>query len=418
MMKMKKIKYILVVVAIGIFFSPYHSMAENENDDFDFILALTQQDLEMDWWYFVPAQFTPNVSRISEVVKGEYFKILPIFNNYGKTSENTVNVTYDLEMLKPDGSVYHSQKSIPGFQGQTPGPYLLPSQKMIMVSFEPEDPFGEYTINIKAFDHTKNQNQNKSQKITLNRFRFNELEGSLEDWFLKYPIRPRPSYALSAFINTTRPYLDDKGQPLWSALWLYKHIYDENKFLIPHTVEFFKTKSSQQQQKDIILLFYLLNSIETLPIGTDFKEYVSALEQINIPAPYQEITSGDQLDMLWAEFFATSRIKPIRQIITSLNLGQYHGTLKKIESKELEITKDVEQKAYLEAVFRSALWSIKSNCEQSPLVYQYCVSLYLSDELNKIEGGLLGAILKKISEKKKAESNHASSPDTKNSAPD
>ena len=415
---MKKIIYILVVVVFGTSFSPYCSIAENESNDFDFIVVLTQQDLNMDWWFSVPSQFLPKVSSISEVVKGEFFKILPIFKNYGTTTENKVHIKYDLEILRPDGTVYNSTEKIKGFQGPASGPFLLPAERMICVAFEPEDSYGDYTINVTAFDNVKKQRANQSLKITLDKFKIKGLEDGLEDWFIKYPIHPRPSYALFAFINTPRPYLDEKGHPLWSAIWLYKHIFAENKFLITHTVEFYKTEANKQQQKDIILLFHLLDKIKILPIDENFNEYVAFLKKINIPSPYQEITSGDQLDMLWAEFFATSRIKPIRQIITALNLSEYFGIIEKIKSKEIELTKDAQKKANLEAVFCSALWSIKSNCKQSPLVFRYCVSLYQSDELNKTERGLLGAILKKTSKEMETESHKVNSADAKSRAAD
>lgn len=58
-----------------------------------------------------------------------------------------------------------------------------------------------------------------------------------------------------------------------------------------------------------------------LPKDKEFKEYLFNLRKMNIPDPYAAIETGDQLDMLWAEYFATSRIKPIRQILTALNLS-------------------------------------------------------------------------------------------------
>ncbi|MFH2045923.1 MAG: hypothetical protein ABIK92_12340 [Pseudomonadota bacterium] len=397
---MKRIRQILVIITIGIFLFPLFSMAETENKKFDLLLILTQQDLELNWWFDVPSQFGPKLSPISEVAKGEYFKILPIFNNYETTPKNEVNITYDIEIIRPDGTVDESVKNITGFKGPAPGPYLLPSLGITTVSFDPEDPYGEYTVNISAYDHVKKQKVNKSQKITLKEFRIKELEGSLVEWYLTYPTHPKPSFALSAFINSPRPYLDEKGQPLWSALWFYKIIYSENGFLIPHTVEFYKTNATRQQQKDIILLFYLLNNTKMLSVNDEFKEYLAGLKKLNIPNPYKEIETGDQLDMLWAEFFATSRVKPVRQIITALNLSGYAGTLDKVKSGELKKSDKVRKEAMLGAVFQSALWSIMSNCKQSPLLFQYCAGLYEHGQLNEVEKGYIGAMLKKVSEEK------------------
>jgi len=402
---MKKAHQVLIIIAASIILFPCVPIAQTENEDFDFLLLLTQQDIEMNWWFSVPAQFRPKVSPISEVTKGEFFKILPIFNHYGTKSQNEVKITYDVEIINPDGNVDESMKNVTGFQGPAPGPYLLPSLGMLAVSFDPEDPYGEYTVNVSAYDHVKKQKAKKTRQVILKKFDINKLEGNLESWYFTYPTRPEPSLALTNFINSPRPYINDKGNPLWSTLWLYKQIYSENEFLVPHTVEFYKTKATRQQQKDIILLFHLLNKLKKLPLNSEFDGYIKKLKKLRVPNPYEEIETGDQLDMLWAEFFATSRVKPIRQILTALNLGTHVGTLEKVKSGELTKSPEIQKKATLEAVFQSALWSVMSNCKQSPLLFQYCMGLYESDQLNEMEKGCLGAMLRKVSEEKQKNSN-------------
>ena len=319
----------------------YSANAETEGDAFDFLLAITQQNLEMNWWFEVPAQFGPVVSSTGEVAKGESFKILPIFSNYGTTSGKEADISFDVEIVKPDGTIDVSEKTVTGFKGRAFGDHLLPSKVILVVSFDSEDLFGEYTINVSAHDHTKNQNVKKSRKINLRKFSEIAIESNPEKWFLSYPTQPKPSSALAAFVNSPRPHLDERGHPVWSALWMYKIVYSENEFLIPHTVEFYKTEATEKQKKDIILLFHLLGKTNLLPIGKDYKDYLLDVVRINILDPYEKIETGDQLDMLWAEFFATSRIKPIRQILSALNLSAHIGTLEKIKSGELKKTDNV-----------------------------------------------------------------------------
>lgn len=398
---MKKIRYTLMIIIIGVCLFPLHAAAEAEREDFDFFLFLTQQDLAMDWWFAVPSRFGPSPSRVDKVTKGEYFKVLPIFKNYGVTSGGGVDITYDVEIIKPDGNTYKTKKNLLGFRDPAPGSFLLPSVMIAVISFEPEDPYGEYTINVSAYDHVKGKKAEKIEKITLEAFNIKELEGNWKEWYLTYPTCPRPVLALSAFINPPRPYLDNEDHPWWSALWFYKCVYAENEFLIPHTIEFYKTKATTQQRKDIILLFYLLNEIESLPIEDDLIQYLADLKKIGIPDPYKGIVSPDQLDMLFAEFFATSRIKPVQQLLTALNLHIYSGTLDKMESGELDGSSTaVREKACLELLFKTALWSIARNCRQSLLFFQYCMGLCESDQLNEIERDWLIVILKSVSEEK------------------
>ena len=388
---------LIFVLMMASLLMPAFVSAQSNSEDFDILLALTQQDMEMNWWFSVPASFVPIVSPVEKVKKKEYFKILPIYNHYGVSDDNEIKITYDIDIFRPDGSTYESIKSINGYEGEATGPYLLPSIGMIMVCFEPEDPYGEYTVKVTAYDHIKNQQASRSQKIVLEKFNLDQQVVDLNDWFLNYPVRPKPSLALSAFTSSARAYIDEKGLPLWSALWLYKNIYDDNDFLIPHTVDFYKNPANEQQKKDILLLFHLLGKIDRLPIQDTTKDYLSFLETIYVPDPYDEITSGIQLDMLWAEYFATSRVKPIRQILTALNLSSNMGTIEKIKAGEVDKTsEDIQRKVLLEAVFQSALWSINSNCKQSRLVFHYCVGLYESDDLNPVEKRVLGMILQRV----------------------
>ena len=133
------------------------------------------------------------------------------------------------------------------------------------------------------------------------------------------------------------------------------------------------------------LTFYLIKQTEELPLTKELKDYCSTLNKIEIPDPYSDIKNADQLDMLWADFFATGRIKPIRQIISSFKLSKFAGTLEKVKNKQLDVTSEkVKQQAMLEAIFSSAIWSLGSNCRQSNLLFQYCIGLYQTKELNDI----------------------------------
>ena len=132
---MRKIQYFyLLLISISIILIPFTSFSkESDEKDFDLLLVLTQQDSEMNWWFSVPSSLGPIISKIDKVSKGEYFNILPIFNNWGKNEKNEVNITYDVSILKPDGTTYETEKNVTGFKGPAPGPFLLPSLGMLYV---------------------------------------------------------------------------------------------------------------------------------------------------------------------------------------------------------------------------------------------------------------------------------------------
>lgn len=396
---MKNLYKALIAAAIVSILTPSILFASAPSDDFDFLLLVTRQNMEMDWWFSVPSRFSPEASSIKEVVKKEYFSVFPVFSNYGLASDEKSQISFNVEILQPDGNVYESITDIDGYSEKPPGPFLLPSVGRLTICFEPEDVYGEYTISVTAFDHIKGQRATKSHKVLLEKFDLNAQEVELSEWYLNYPVSPKPSLALSALINSPKSLLDEDGQPLWSALWLYKTIYEQNEFLYPYTVEYFKTSANSKQQKDILLLFHFLGKVSQLASLKDHHAFIDYLNNLQPPDPYGDIYSGAQLDMLWAEFFASSRIEPIRQIVSALNLRPNMGTLDEIKAGKADpSSEEVMRKAYLEATFRSALWSLTSNCKQSSLVFKYCVSLYESDDLNEMENNLLGMVLQQVVE--------------------
>jgi len=372
-------------------------------NSFDFMIAPTRQDPSLDWWYAVPTGFTPRITQVASVAKGEYFNIIPFFKSYGTTSNGHAHITYDVEILRPDGSIDESMQRCDGHKGEAAPPNLLAARAVLRLCFDPEDPFGEYAINITAYDHVSSQTNRQSAAIEQRAFSLEKLtEEEREELFFSYSTAPDPSRALAAFLQTEHAFLDEDNTPLWSAIWFFKTIFENNEFLIPHLLNAFP-EGTLKQQKDIILVLALMNRTDELPeLSGELMLFERVMKTGHIPDPYSEITTGTQLDMLWAEYFAAGRIQPIRQLTTSLNLVEHLGTLDKIKAGELDSKNpEVLRVGMLEAVFQSALWSLKSNCKQSPLIFHYCVNILDSEELNGPAQRVLAMLLQSIAENQK-----------------
>ena len=167
--------------------------------------------------------------------------------------------------------------------------------------------------------------------------------------------------------------------------------------MVPHTVDFFNNEANRSQKKDIVLLFHLLGKTDMIPTERFLNSYLKRVKKIQVPDPYGDITRGDQLDMLWAEFFATARIKPVRQLVRAFNYAVHAGTLEKIKSGEMDKSDEHIKAATRDAIFRSAGWSIKGNCRRSPLLFQYCAWLMEKGDLNDMERKYLGTVLNEVS---------------------
>ncbi len=367
-------------------------------EPFDFMISPTRQDPSLDWWYAVPAEFTPQLSLVSSVAKGEYFNIIPFFKNYGIDRNGQSKITYDIEIIRPDGSTDEAMKKCVGHDGKASPPNLLAARAVLRIFFDPEDPYGDYTINVIAYDHISSQTNRESVTIEQKKFSIEPLsEEERESLFYNYASAPNPSHALSAFLQTNHSFFNEDSEPIWSAIWFFKTVFENNDFLIPHLLDAFHG-GTFKQQKDIIMVLALMDRTDELPkMSSDLKTFKQIMNAGRIPDPYAEITMGKQLDMLWAEYFATGRIQPIRQLVTSLSLSEHIGTLDRIKSGEFDPeTPEAQRTGMLEAVFQSALWSLRSNCERSPLVFQYCVGILDSEELEKPAQACLSMLLKSI----------------------
>jgi hypothetical protein len=367
-------------------------------DPFEYSIALTRQDPSMDWWYAVPSEFTPRINQINCVAKGEYFRVIPFFKNYGIDTNGYANITFDFELLRPDGSIVESINAYAGYDGKVMVPELTPSHAVLNLCFDDNDPYGEYAINVTAYDHVLVATNHQTVLIEQKKFAFEVLTSEQrDDLFLKYALAPNPSRALSAFLQTEHSFFTNKNEPIWAAIWFFKTIFENNSYLIPHLLESFST-TSLKQQRDTILVLALMGKTDLLPkTSGELKTIQRIMEAGRIPNPYDEITTGKQLDMLWAEYFATGTVKPVRHIVTALNLVENRGTLDKIQAGELDPENLATYRAgMLEAIFQSALESLRSNCKKSPLVFHYCVGILDSEELEKNTQACLGMLLQSI----------------------
>ncbi|MEE9368813.1 MAG: hypothetical protein V3V05_08105 [Pontiella sp.] len=375
-------------------------------EPFEYMIALTRQDVSMDWWYAVPQPFAPEINQISRVAKGEYFRIIPFFKNYGIDTNGNANITFDFELVRPDGSINESIKGCAGHDGKASVSELIPSHAVLNLCFDSEDPYGEYTINVTAYDHVSSLTNRQTVVIEQNKYSVYKMtEAVQEELFLTYAAVPSPSRALSSFLQTEHSFFTEENEPIWSAIWFYKTIFENNDYLIPHLLEGFPS-ASLKHQRDTILVLALMNKTDKLPkLSGELKAIQRVMESGRIPDPYDDIMTGKQIDMLWAEYFATGTIKPIRQLVTSLNLADYLGTLEKIKTGELDSDQlEVYRAGMLEATFQSALWSLRANCKQSPLLFHYCVGILNSEELEKTAQSCLGMLLQSVAEVTSAKS--------------
>lgn len=363
--------------------------------------VLTGLDQEMDVWYKTPPDSTPHISSVSDVTKGQKFQIALFFSGYQLDGDDKAHITFAVKVRKPDGSVYFEQNNLNGVMRKiVQRDVLLLSETVVGISFDPPDPWGNYTIDITAYDAVAKKSKTKSIEITLSPWQLGNKPGTQEEsdkWINDYHVSPKPNEAVYAYIVHC-PLTDKKGELAVAGLSIFKVIFQENPYLIDHLIAQIKT-ASEEQRKKIIIMLHLLGKLDKIDIPSEISEFRVKATAIKLPDPYGETLSGHQQDMLWAEFLATGRIKPIRKLVTNLEYSKYAGSLDGY--KKSKQTDEDKLNAYKEALFQSAVWSIKSNCQQYELVAKYCVYLYEHGDLSTEEKKRLGFILSKVFEKGK-----------------
>ncbi len=369
-------------------------------EPFECTLEITRQDPSMDWWYAVPEPFVPHITRIDSVAKGEYFSIIPFFNAYGADSNGMAHIIFDAEIIRPDGSVAEAAQNCIAHFDEAPASGRIPSQAVLHPCFGGNDPYGEYRIKVTAYDVVSILTNRQVATIHLKPFELETLtEAECNAVFAEYTARPNPSRAFAAFLQTQQSFFSQENEPVWSAIWFFKTVFEQNTFLVPHLLDAFRT-GSPKQQRDIILVLALMSKANELPkLSYELGIIRRTMEAGRVPGPYGTITNGKQLDILWAEFFATGRIAPLRQLVQALELVKYKGTLQKIDDGQLNPEDaTVQRSAMLEGVFQSALLSLCANATEHPLVLHYCIGILESEELEKTTQSCLAILIESIVE--------------------
>jgi hypothetical protein len=106
-----------------------------------------------------------------------------------------------------------------------------------------------------------------------------------------------------------------------------------------------------------------------------------------------DILYGGFLDIQWGRFLATGQEEPIRLIIRTLEFGDFWGAQERYRNPSSQSEREAIIK---EAVFKAAIWSLKSNCKTHDLAKNWCVELYNSGQLSEKESKYLRLVLSQV----------------------
>lgn len=382
--------------------------AAEKNKGLSILVAPSLQNENVDFWYHTPRESAPFIHTVSSVTPDQPFQLLVFAAGYARNEKGNADITYDMQIYGPSGKPTEDRLTdMELFKGKaneaTP---LLLSRQFAKTIFTAKYPLGTYTIQVTVHDRVADKSVTVSKTIDLEAFSMPERfksEKEIGSWVMSYYQSPTPAKAIPAIVGIVQTDKKWLHRNL-NILTFFRTILHENPYLIARIAEH-RDQFSADEMKKILTVLAIMNEGEAEPVTKsldgELRDYYQQARNIQIPSTDGEITTGTQLDLLWSEFLATGGYKPIKKIVGSLELQKYSGTLKKLKAGELDRNDpEVRRKAYLDATYGSAVWSLISNCKQLDLVYHYCIFIYQNETLDDGIKKQLYTILKIAHEKR------------------
>ena len=112
---------------------------------------------------------TPTIDPQTATVRGRPLFTVVVFYGPARDVKGQSNVTYDLVVKRPDGSVYHESKGLAGHQGLVPADarMLLLGRNYLNIALGPDDPAGKYTVEATVCDDVAKTSVTLKQEFTL-----------------------------------------------------------------------------------------------------------------------------------------------------------------------------------------------------------------------------------------------------------
>lgn len=132
------------------------SESRMNRDGFDGMLLVTPDKDWQEKWN-TPPEIAPSYTTTDEVKDGGELWVLPFFSNPQLDEHGNANVTCDLEVTRPDGSVSQTHKNQPCYQGPMradPRRVYLANSAIGFIA-EPTDPRGKWIVRITLRDNLR-----------------------------------------------------------------------------------------------------------------------------------------------------------------------------------------------------------------------------------------------------------------------
>lgn len=340
------------------------------------------------WDYSLP-ETGPAISTKYKIFRKQRF--IPVIFLYNfKVNENSfAKVIYDLNIKNSDGKNIYKLENITALDKKIPihNTFQIASN-FLAIDFEPKHKLGKYKVEVQIFDLVGNNLTSKSFFVNLVEYEptgnFKNIN-EVEKWMQSYYFTPEPEKALNALIYSLKYFAmsseKDRDNSFNVFIAFYRNILNDNKYLISYLLEEYNKQKNIKVKNYLLFLFSKIDfddQIFVKKLNSKEKEQYFKYKKESFPNPMiYEVTSGGDLDILWATFFATGKYAPILRLVQTLEFANFKN--------------NPENRKYY--TYQVLVWSLKANYNYYRLVKAYCDYIYKNENLSEIIKSELGNII-------------------------
>lgn len=385
----------------------------------DVQLLPVRADRALDAWQRVPARFEPHFAPVTRACPGEELLLLVPLRGLATDAQGRARATLDLEQREADGSPGPAQRGVVAWDGPLPGPGAAVLPRLPLgIAFPQDAAPGTLALTVRVTDEVAGLVLERSATVELRAWEYGDVPADAQaygPWRNRYHRLPAPQQAVRAFLEFAA--LEDPATASFDfeETGFFVEVFRGRPWLLGHLVDTARAAGGERAQRAAILLQLCGESAripELYPDDPSRGEQARAtLEILRFPDPYGPLEHAAQVDLLWGEFFASARWRPLRQVVEVLRHLPEGDPQAAFAASPQGAT---ERAALARAqAARHAAASLAQAITWHPLVAQYVTGM-LEDpaELAPDTHALLTEILRLAVERRRAEAADAPAGDT------
>lgn len=350
-----------------------------------------------DKWYKTLGKTAPKLKLASTIYKNQDIYFGVAVQEYSTDKKGFSKVNFNIKITNPHGEIYLEKKNLSAINAEILNKdYVQLSDQNLQLAFAFDDAFGNYIILVEIIDQISGAKKSLTSNLKVEQLPAYNSFGlsdkvTFSEWMENYRINPEPEKALLYFSLFSQSELIKKDENLLPILAFFSEIFSTNKYLFASFAEVYE-KGDETTKNLLALLAYKSLGEKLFKNYLKEPEILQMVKDFDVPNPYSTIDSGVEMDMLWAEYMASAKQKPILQILSTLEYAKYSGATKKFQSSKKE---EDEKDAFKEILFQTAVWSLESHIKSDVLVLNYANYILAYENLTEIQKTELEKILKK-----------------------